>query len=269
MEKRGSKNNISWAQVLFDWADMHDLPDLEWFNESDDESPGMGFYHGFPRNELNLDWHDLTELPEELGNLKQLTKLSFNKSPCGWQVRPKPKTSNILRCIPKWVYGLRDLKELCFSGNSIAEISSDIAKLNKLEVLGLDENSISTIPDTISQCLNLEWLGLRSNQLRAIPESLFECTKLESLLLESNEIECIPKGLSKLESLSTLELARNNLTAYPEDISLLENLNYLTLLGNKFIDLPTGPLNLKNLEIFDMLNFEYTVARRFGDPVLH
>jgi Leucine-rich repeat (LRR) protein len=271
------KLNKSWTHTLFDWADFHEIPDLAWFEDSDDDMPSSGFWHGFPRTEkallsmteLNLDWHDLTELPEELGNLKQLTTLSVNKCPSGWQVRPEPKTLNKLSSIPEWVCGLSNLRHLYFEGNAITEIPSDIGALKHLEQLWLPENSISAIPDSISQCSKLTCISLRNNKIRIITESLFECIKLEFLSLEANKIERVPQGLSKLKSLSTLELARNKLTACPEEINLLEKLTYLTLLLNKFIELPIGPLNLKNMECFDMLNFEYSVARNYGHPVLH
>lgn len=269
-------NDDEWTKVLFDWADLNELPELEWFQE-DEDFPEYGFWHGFPRckkdlmsmTELNLGWHDLTDLPDELGNLKKLCKLSFNKCPDGWQVRPKPKTDNRLPCIPQWVYYLPNLTSLDFSGNAITKVSNEIGRLSELEALWLDANEINVIPDSIGQCLKLNELGLRNNRIDIIPESLFECKKLESLLLEANKIESIPKGLSQLKNLSVLELARNKFASYPEDINLLENLTYLTLLGNKFTDLPTGPLHLKHIEVFDMLNFKYSEARCFGRSVLH
>jgi len=275
MKEKIAMDGKFWTRVLFEWADNHKLPNLEWCSTDDDNHEG--FWHGFPRSEqtllsmteLNLLWHDLHELPEELGYLKQLTNLSINKCRKGLEIKPETRTQHTLRSIPQWVFRLTNLKVLDLGGNAIAEIPSEIGKLTNLQILFLSQNKIHEIPDSIRQCSKLTFLGLSYNQLRKIPVGLFECNNLEVLYITANKIDHIPNGLSKLTSLMVLELARNRLQAFPEEIILLENLNVLTLLGNNFMELPAASLRLKNLENFDMLNCEYSAKRNGGNISRH
>lgn len=138
-----------WVETLFIWADAHERPHLEWFEDEFDIEFG-GFWHEFPRDkatllsmtELNFDWYDFTELPDELGNLKQLTSLSFCKKPDGLQARPSPKTDNVLTSIPNSRMGnLVAMGRADQPPSPIIVLSVKYSPTNKLACL---KNSITT-----------------------------------------------------------------------------------------------------------------------------
>ena len=291
-----SKESKSWMRRLFNWADKHQLPELTWYESINDETMEYnGVWHGFPRDErqllamtvLNLDWHDLTELPEELGNLTQLVELSINKCPQGWQIRPEPATDNYLTVIPEWVFELPELRRIDLGGNAIRSIPPNIGRLTKLESLHLAENVISDIPNTIGQCTRLTSLNLRLNEIKSLPaqigdckqltflsieqnsftqfpQEVYACTRLERLLLSSNRIDTIPRGLAQLQHLTDLELIDNLLSEYPEEINALSNLKCLSLSNNCFDDISMSFDTTHTIDYFDLVELDH-----FTSPIHH
>lgn len=234
IEQSGLGVDGSWIDKLFQWANDNNVPELEYFEDlweaGNSKTVDDGFWHGLPRNkeamlsmtELNLDWHDLTELPGELGNLRQLTKISCCKEPDGLQAKPSPRTDNQLTCIPDWITDLPNLRSICFSGNAIELITEGIGNLVKLETLWLSENKIQNIPKSIGRCARLKQLELRSNEIMSIPESLSQCRDLEYLSLDSNQITRIPESLYQCSNLEYLSLSCNQVAISPRDLGIAE-----------------------------------------------
>ncbi len=244
------QDDDSWIARLFAWADAHNLPPYEWLDDETDENEG-GFWVGFPRDRatllsftcLNLSWHDLTELPEELANLTQLTELSMAKTCCGMQPDWEPKTDNKIQAIPAWISRLHNLRVLDFSRNAINEIPSNIGQLQQLEVLWMCSNNISYIP-----------------------ESIFELKRLKRLCFSFNQIEVIPPGLSKLTQLQYLGFQSNRLLCVPQEIVELECLSIVDLNKNSFSSFPVQVFKLKALEQFDMVEIMFNLL---GRDVVH
>ena len=204
--------DVSWVIRLIEWADKNNIPELQWHD--DEDNPEIeGFWLGFPRDieavinltHLNLSWHDLNELPEELGNLTKLEALIVDKRADGLQPDWEPLTENVLSEIPDWVTTLPNLKEL-----------------------SLAQNAIRALPESIGNLSNLEVLYLPGNHIYSIPSSLYKLKNLKRLFLFDNEILDLPRGLSKLMSLDTLCLNHNQLAECAEEICDLPLLTTLT-----------------------------------------
>lgn len=252
----------SWIETLFQWANDNNLPELEYVEDIGEDENGeevdYGYWCGFPRDkkalldmtELNLDWHDLAELPGELKNLRQLRIISVCRDIDGLQTRPSAKTNNKLRTIPSWVTDLPNLQSLFLSGNEIQSIPEDIGRLSKLEILHLGYNRIQKIPESIEGCCKLKQLDLSANEISNIPEHLYRCGQLKCLWLKQNKITALPKGIRRLAGLESLSLSDNRLAYCPDEICQLESLESLQLSGNLFTSIP---LDLPSLEFFDMV----------------
>jgi len=165
---------------------------------------------------------------------------------------------------------LPELRELYLIANKIRELSENVGRLGKLEVLELGDNRLRNIEfvgnlvtlrslwlgknkiteiENINTLVNLRVLSLQSNRLTRI-SGLSGLTSLEELYLGSNGIESLD-GLENLPALKTLDVSvnrvrkitcidalvgleelwlNNNLIENIEDISILRPLTALTTL---------------------------------------
>ena len=127
-----------------------------------------------------LDGHDylalggeLTELPEEIGELTHLKKLRlFNSN---------------LESLPVSIRNLVNLESIDLTGNRLTEIPAGIFELDGLKRLILDDNQITIIPNSINNLVNLEELSINNNALTALPD-LSALTKLDVIDTEDNPI---------------------------------------------------------------------------------
>lgn len=100
----------------------------------------------------NLQWLDLsknrlTELPPELGQLKQLKKLILNK--------------NRLEAIPPEIGQLHDLRELIISQNELETLPEEISNLQKLRYIDMWSNNVTHLPRAMNDMMALEEIDLR------------------------------------------------------------------------------------------------------------
>jgi Leucine-rich repeat (LRR) protein len=98
---------------------------------------------------VNLFDKNLTTLPPEIGNLKNLEYLSLG--------------SNELTTIPKEIGNLTNLEVLWLTGNQLTTIPPEIGNLKNLEGLSLYDNPLTTLPPEIGKLTKLGWLGLSNN----------------------------------------------------------------------------------------------------------
>lgn len=183
---------------------------------------------------LHIDAKKLTKLPESIGNLAGLTRLSFN--------------NNELVSVPEGILNLTNLTELIFSGNKIREIPRNIDVLVNLTTLSFERNELSQIPETIGNLVNLTVLYLRINQLKGVPESISNLKNLNVLGLGSNQLTSVPGSIGSLKALTGLDLSRNKLTQLPASIGNLTNLIGLDLDSNQLTSIPNSFGALVNLE---------------------
>ena len=213
--------------------------------------------------ELDLSQKGLTEIPEEISQLSNLTTLNLN----GNQIKEIPRaiaqlanlTSlnlkfNQIKEIPEAIAQLANLKELNLSKNQIKEIPDAIAQLHNLGILDVSHNQISCIPESITRLPNLTDLVLYVNQIKSIPIVIFQLKNLQYLVLSNNKINNIPKTVSQLENLQELYLSFNHITTVPEELFLLKNLQEIHLSGNQIPQIPKEVIHSNNAQkIFNYL----------------
>lgn len=126
--------------------------------------------------------------------------------------------------LPEEVFELRNLRRLALYRNNLKNLPPTIGLLKNLTYLDAENNSLSDIPEQIGELSNLEIVRLGSNCLRSLPASLAKLTQLWFLTLHDNEIETLPLGLDKLKFLRLLYLHNNlplmRLPIWGENLSL-------------------------------------------------
>ncbi|MEH2423523.1 MAG: leucine-rich repeat domain-containing protein [Nostoc sp.] len=201
--------------------------------------------------ELDLSGQELTELPIEIGKLKQLESLILGKKVEGYEPvknRLLQKVSgNNLKTLPLELLGLPNLRKLDISGNPLESIPDVVTQILHLEELILIRVKLTEIPDAIVKLTNLTQLHLNDNQITQIPEALANLTNLTQLHLYNNQITQISEALAKLTNLRELDLNDNQITQIPEAIVKLTNLTQLHLNDNQITQIPEAIANLTNL----------------------
>jgi internalin A len=153
--------------------------------------------------ELDLSNMELTELPESLGQLTQLQKLSL------W--------GNQLTALPESLGQLTQLQKLNIHSNELTALPESLGGLTQLQMLLLAVNQLTALPESLGQLTQLQILDLEGNQLTALPESLRRLTTLKQLFLHGNEQLGLPPEVLGPTFVDTL-LETKEQPAPPADI---------------------------------------------------
>jgi len=167
-------------------------------------------------------------------------------------------SGNDLTEIPEAIAKLANLTHFILSRNKITQIPEAITKLTNLTYLELFDNKITQIPDEIGNLTNLTHLDLLGNQISQIPEAITNLTNLTHFILSRNKITQIPEVITKLTNLTHLYLSRNKITQIPESIGKLTNLTSLDLSSNQITQIPESIGNLTNLTSLDLSGNQIT-----------
>ncbi len=199
---------------------------------------------------LDLRSMKLTELPESIGQLKQLRKLDLSHDyskededinqlttlpPSLGQLTKLTEldlSHNQLTALPDSLGQLTQLKSLNFESNKLTTLPKSLGQISHLEYLELFDNEIETLPPTIAQLANLERLGVAKNKLVLLPTEIGQLNKLKFLYLHVNKISGLPIELSQCKHLETLNLHSNQLTDLSLSLAQLEHLKELILNDN-------------------------------------
>lgn len=213
-----STDGDNWTDNT-NWCTDADLS--EWYGVTTDSDGRVSQLDCFKNNLVG-------SIPESIGNLTNLTSLSF-------------QTNSLSGSIPESIWNLTKLQSLSLGANyqlsgSIPEsignlenllmlkifntllsgtIPESIGNLTKLTHLYLYFNQLTgSIPESIGNISSLLYAGLNYNQLSgSIPESIGNLTKLKYLWLENNQLTgSIPESIIKLENLESFFIYYNNLS---------------------------------------------------------
>ncbi len=211
---------------------------------------------------LDLDKGNFATLPDYVGNLPNLSKLSLTQC-------------NISGTIPASLGNLSNLTELLlFTNNFTGALPLELANLNNLLYLNLSATSISgTIPPEFGNFQSLQTLSIAGTQLSgSIPAELGNISTLKELRLHLNQLSGeIPVTLGNLSNLKSLSLDRNQLTGtIPIEIGNIDSLTYLYLFNNQLTgQLPSELGNLSNLQVLDLNDnqFSGTIPSELGNLI--
>jgi internalin A len=144
--------------------------------------------------ELDLSRLGLSELPPEIGQLRNLRMLVLN--------------FNELRALPVEIVQLTNLTNLYLADNALNEFPSEIIQLTNLQVLHLHDNNVTELPPEIGNLSQLGWLTLGGNFLRELP---MEMGKLENLyeLVVDDEVMFPPPEIIDYGTSAIVRYLRN------------------------------------------------------------
>ena len=116
---------------------------------------------------LNLDYNNIENLPDDIGEMTHIVGLSMNH--------------NELGSLPESFGNLQNLTELKINNNKLSSLPESFRSLVNLRVLHLENNLFRKIPDVIRKLKNLEFLEFKGNPVAK--RELFKLTEL----LKNNE----------------------------------------------------------------------------------
>lgn len=139
---------------------------------------------------------------------------------------------------PAEILGLADtLEVLDLSGNALADLPAEIARLGRLRVLFCSGNRFERLPPALGGCPMLSQIGFRAAGLREIPCEALPAT-LRWLTLTDNAIAHLPDALGRRPLLQKLMLAGNRLRSLPPTLAGAERLELLRISANGIETLP-------------------------------
>ena len=245
-------DGTNW-QFKHDWTSSEPLS--EWYGVAVDSGPPSanltlwGNLHQIRSDEtysgrvidLNLPFNQLNgEIPSELGNLTNLTRLLLYEN-------------KLSGSIPSELGNLTNLTTLLLHDNQLSgSIPSELGNLTNLEYLYLDYNQLTgEIPSELGNLGGLRELALYENQLTGeIPSELGNLGNLTDLYIYDNQLTGeIPRELGNLANLSGMSLAYNRLSGeIPPELGNLSNLTELFLPSNQLTgEIPSQIGGLGNL----------------------
>jgi Leucine-rich repeat (LRR) protein len=184
---------------------------------------------GILQNLVELNLYDsplLTALPEEIGKLKNLKKLSF-----GGSVGTANKT---LKTLPESIGQLENLQELvldqCKVLVAVPETIGNLRKLTHLRLRGC--KSITELPESIGNCTALiEVSFAKCFALKSIPDSIRKWSHLEDLnLSKCKALTEVPSAIGDCKKLCYLNLRSCvSLHTLPDSLGGMPRLRFLDL----------------------------------------
>lgn len=178
---------------------------------------------------LDLRWGQLTQLPEELFELKNLKYLDLS-----W---------NRLCKLTEKILELKNLICLKLVHTGISDLPKTITELKKLRCLDIACNQIGHLPKILFELKDLVYLDLGLNEIRELPEGLFKLKNLIRLDLKMNYLKELPIEIVKLKNLTLLDISNNHIKKLPKEIVKLDKLDSLIIKDNILISPPTEIAN--------------------------
>jgi hypothetical protein len=171
-------------------------------------------------------------LPDDIGNLKQLTVLSLDGC--------------YNDTFPDGISGLSRLEQL--------------ALMRCTHLVGLPAAGLAGL--TRLRTLNLVGLDM----LQSVPDTIGALQRLTFLVIGDTPITCLPPSIGQLSSLHTLRLHNTLLTSLPGTISSLHSLRSIQIIGTPLEELPVGIGGLSSLQTLDLSAAEQGIwiPRDFG-----
>ncbi|WP_338539951.1 leucine-rich repeat domain-containing protein [Paenibacillus tundrae] len=161
--------------------ELTQLKELEVFEQHVSELP-PAFFELSALEKLTIMTADLKGIPHEIGKLTQLKELTiyggsaFHVEP-GW--KPKPKHEMELSHLPAEIGNLRELVSLSIGYSGIRELPPELENLKKLKWLNITNSLIEGTPDIVSRMHWLEHVSLSGHSLGLSEEALLTEEEIE------------------------------------------------------------------------------------------
>lgn len=206
---------------------------------------------------LDLSGKNLKAIPENIGRLKNLKKLTLNRNPLETLPSEIGLLKNLtylaiydssLKELPAEIGELSNLTYLAIYGSQITELPAEIGKLVQLKLLALDNNKLKKLPPEIGSLKKLEMIFLNFNDLYELPVEIGQMTRMVEFKAPGNKFKKLPEEIQNLKEMVLLDVSSNRLNQLPEGFENLSSLKYLFLRNNELISLPANMDKMKSLD---------------------
>jgi Leucine-rich repeat (LRR) protein len=239
-----SNNHVTFLKFRSDAPQKVPL-DFRKFTALDSLDLSRNFLTEFPVIDHNKNLKQLVLTDNNL-TLKNLKLNQNNTLQCLYVRRNK------IEILPDAIGNLTALRKLSFNYNEIREVHDGLGRLQNLEELSLYQNKLTSIPKSLYQLKNLKFVDLYYNQIEKIDDPISNLTKLEILYAANNRIFSLSENIGELTNLKELYIHHNRISYFPTSISRLTSLKVLRFNDNYFAAFPDPILSLKNLENLDI-----------------
>jgi Leucine-rich repeat (LRR) protein len=184
---------------------------------------------------LHCNDANLTELPEEISKLRNLTELNC--------------ANNNLVFLPETLAELEHLEELYIFNNKLMILPDEIGKMKKLNRIDAAYNMLDTLPESFAELEGLRFLNFVHNNFKQIPRPLTRLSTLEKLFINHNYIKTVPEEIAGMTALEILNLSANRIwKSLPDGLGTLAQLKILNLENNCIQALPEDVSDWTRLE---------------------
>ena len=219
---------------------------------------------------LKIHNQDLSNLPDNFGNMKNLKSLSLEMNLLNFPVSiGNLRTLEFLYVSSIYEFefpeSFCELSNLLFLDINVKKINNEkflqsLGKLSKLKTLRMSIEILEEIPLAIGQLLNLEELeidiytsgSVEKTFVENIPDFFQGLLNLKICKLWISGFTRLPESFGKLEKLETLNIKSKTLRSLPDTMEQLSNLINLILWCEKLESLPYGLYKLEKLSKTDI-----------------
>lgn len=202
--------------------------------------------------EIDLSHNQISEIPNEIGQLKKLRRLYLN--------------DNQIQKLPENVYTQLPNLEVLYLQNNQKNfvLSPNISQLTKLQQLQVSK--LETLPETVWQLKQLQTLRIWNAHLTQISSNIKNLTRLEVLCLRGNNITQLPPEIFSLKQLTYLSLGENQISSIDSQINQLQQLGYIAIDTNPIQALPIIANQLPKLQILSC--WDTNIDQKYLDNII-
>jgi len=173
---------------------------------------------------------------------------------------------NSIEYLPEDLGNLRDLTALDISNNEVRWLPPSMTDLRALNLLDVRNNRLLELPEGIGGCTGLATLRADHNALYDLPESICACKLLTRVTLDHCEFQVIPAWINQIQSIDRLSLAHNKIKKLPPMWGpFSQNLVELRLNYNMLSNIPQQFTWMTRLKILDLSgNAVVAIPKSFG-----
>ncbi len=183
----------------------------------------MPFFHHYDLNTKRLSLRGASYVPKELFKFSQ-------------EIEILDLSEGMLTELPEELSQLKHLKVLFCSKNPFVEVPKVLAQCEQLEVIGFKACQLQSCTEHVFPA-KLRWLILTDNKLQGLPESIGQLKALEKLSLTGNQLSNLPESMQNCQALEFLRISANQFTqAPPKWIFQLPKLAWYGDNGNPFCE---------------------------------
>ncbi|RYF26203.1 MAG: hypothetical protein EOO42_02060 [Flavobacteriales bacterium] len=215
-------------------------------------------------------------MPDDIGNLKQLTDLDIyckrggipqSFSECSSLTFARMRFDDSISdelVLPTKIGDLKNLEILELTSQKLFNLPASFTELTRLKTLRLEAINLEKIPDSFGKLLALESLNIYG-KFAKIPNSFGDLSKLSTLFI-SGAAQTLPDSFGNLSSLTYFNAESSALRTLPQSFGKLKKLRQIALRFSNIEELPSSFGDLDELESLDLSD---TKLKSFPKSLLH